>query len=153
MTWYNESRRHSMSSRGIKTAQKVPKVMSPRTEVNLKYENYILDSISADGYDVPEPKTPKEKLQFLYDRFISEYWDNNQSVQRMGKQNAFKEWIQGLPSSFNIEFSNYNILQLAKRMGSLPQNATEKQEDRVLENYWNFMANKTFQAFRKYDVN
>ena len=25
MAWYNESRRHSMSSRGIKSAQRVPK--------------------------------------------------------------------------------------------------------------------------------
>jgi len=151
-----DKRVHSMSSKGIKQPQRASPIMrvkelTPRQEMNIKYENYIINSISSDNYD-EDPKTSKEKLQFLKDRFINEYWNNNPQAQRLGEQNAFKEWIQGLPSSFNIEFTNYDILKLAKEMGSLPQNATDKQEDRVLENYWNFMANKTFQAFKKYNI-
>ena len=119
-----------------------------RAEQNKFYENYIIDAIDSDAYDV-KTTTKKEKLQFLKDTFRSEY---GFAISRMGEVNAFKEWIQGLPSVFNIPFQNYEILQLAKKSGSLPQNATEKQEDRVLDNYWNFMAVKTFQAFRKYKV-
>jgi len=47
---------------------------------------------------------------------------------------------------------NYKIIEIAKKSGSLPKNATQNQEDRVLENYWNFMASKTFQLFNKYGV-
>ena len=108
----------------------------------------IINSISADGYD-EHPKTAKEKLQFLKGTFKDEYgW----AISRMGEQNAFKEWLQGLPSSFNIPFENYKIIEIAKKSGSLPKNATQNQEDRVLENYWNFMASKTFQLFNKYGV-
>jgi len=131
--------------------KKEKKLMSDRAKQNKFYEDYVIDSISSEGYD-EQPKTKKEKLQFLYDTFKDEYWNNNPSVQRLGETKAFEEWIKGLPSSYNIEFSNYDILKLAKRSGSLPENATEKQEDRVLENYWNFISVKTFQAFKKYDV-
>lgn len=122
--------------------------LTDRQKANRNYEAYIIESINSDDYDA-DPKTKKEKLQFLKDNFKSEY---GFMIARVGEQNAFKEWISGLPSSFNIEFMNYKILLLAKKMGSLPENATDKQEDKVLENYWNFMANKTFQTFRKYGV-
>jgi len=129
---------------------KAVKPLSDRQKQNQFYEDYVLDSISNEGYDDAKPlKTPKEKLQFLKDTFRSEY---SFMIERVGERKAFEEWIAGLPSSFNIEFMNYEILKLAKKSGSLPENATDKQEDRVLENYWNFISVKTFQAFNKYDV-
>ena len=118
------------------------------TEQNAFYEKTILDAINPDDYGV-HPNTDKERLQFLKKTFKDEYgW----AISRMGEQNAFREWISGLPTAFNIPFENAEILALAKKSGSLPENATDKQEDRVLENYWNFMTVKTFQVFRKYKV-
>jgi len=35
--WRNESRRHSLASKGIKTAQKIPKM--PRDEIYIDWEN------------------------------------------------------------------------------------------------------------------
>jgi len=153
MTWKNESQRHSLARRGIKTVQKVNPVLmkKPLTEkqkINRFYEKYVIDCIDSEGYDVTT-NTPEEKLKFLRKTFRSEY---GHMIDRVGEQRAFKEWIMGLPSSFNLEFNNYDILKLAKKSGSLPENATDKQEDRVLENYFNFMTAKTFQAFRKYKV-
>ena len=60
-------------------------------------------------------------------------------------------WIMGLPTCLNIDFENYKILELAKLWGSIPENATEKQEDKILANWWNFIAVKFFQLVRKYN--
>lgn len=109
---------------------------------------YILDSIDSSEYGVDTP-TDKEKLQFLFDMFKNEQGYN---IGRMGLHGAFMEWIQGLPSSFNIDFNNYDILQLAKKWGSLPANATERQEDKILANYWNLITVNTFQLFRKFGI-
>ena len=123
--------------------------LSDRQKQNRFYEREVIDSISSEGFDVKEPKTDKEKLQFLKDTFRSEF---GFQIERIGERKAFEEWISGLPSSFNIEFTNVGILKLAKKSGSLPQDATEKQEARVLENYFNFITVKTFQAFNKFKV-
>ena len=156
--WHNQSDRHRLARMGIKTAVKdspesrlkimKPKELSEKQKQNKFYEDYIIESISSEGYDV-DLKTKKEKLQFLKDTFKSEY---GHAISTQGEQKAFQNWIQGLPSSFNIEFYNHEILQLAKKSGSLPQNATEKQEDKVLSNYWQFMTVHTFKAFKKYGV-
>jgi len=117
-------------------------------ELNKISKQYILDCVDGTGYN-KELTTNEEKLNFLYDTFKNEYsW----AIDRLGPYKAFKEWIMGLPSSFNIEFSNYNILQLAKKWGSIPENATEKQENKILENYWNFITAKTFQLFNSYKI-
>jgi len=51
-----------------------------------------------------------------------------------------------------VIFTNYDILHFALEIESLPEGATEKQEDELLEKYWQFMANKVFQLFRKYNI-
>jgi hypothetical protein len=109
---------------------------------------YILDCIDSEPYDV-KTTTEQEKLQFLYDTFQHEMKWN---IDRIGQYKAFSEWCQGLPTVFNIEFENYKILELAKTWGTLPKNATEKQEDGILENYWNLITVTTFQLFRKYHI-
>ena len=111
---------------------------------------YILDAIDNSGYDdAKELKTDAEKLQFLMDTFKSEYgW----SIERKGQYKAFEEWIQGLPSSFNIDFENYRILELAKAWNSIPSDATERQEYKILANWFNFITIKTFQLFRKHKI-
>lgn len=108
-------------------------------------KQYILDNINADGYDIPEPQTDKGKVQFLYNTFHSEY---DFQIERLGQFQA----LQGLPSSISIAFTNYDILQLAQQWGSLPDNATVKQEYKVLENYWRFMAMRIQGLFRQYKL-
>jgi len=109
---------------------------------------YIINAIDADGYDT-EPTTDTEKLQFLFDTFRNEYgW----MIERVGHQTAFAEWCKGLPSAFNIEFTNWGIIELAKSWGSLAKDATERQCDKIVENYWQFIASKTFQLFKKHGI-
>ena len=116
---------------------------------NYEQENaYIISCINADGYD-KAPETVQEKLQFLRDTFKAEYGWN---IERIGFQNALREWLAGLPSACTIEFYNHEILQLARKWGSLPENATERQEDKILGNYWNFMAVRIIGLFKQYKI-
>jgi len=119
-------------------------------ELDKTVKAYILEAIDNEGYDdAKELKTDKEKLQFLMNTFKSEYgW----SIERYGMNKAFAEWIAGLPSSFNIDFENYKILELARAWGSLKAFATEAQEDKILLNWFNFVTVKTFQLFRKHKI-
>lgn len=121
---------------------------NPKKSSNDFYEKVIINAISTDGFDlVKQPKTTKEKLEFLKERFQSEY---GYAINRIGYQDAMRDWYQGL--AIDIPFYNNDIIELAKKGGSLPQNATEKQEDKIIENYWSFMARKTLGLFRKYKV-
>lgn len=119
-------------------------------ELDKTVKAYILEAIDNEGYDdAKELKTDKDKLSFLMDTFKSEYgW----SIERYGMHKAFSDWIAGLPSSFNIDFENYKILELAKAWGSIPKDATEAQEDKILLNWFNFITVKTFQLFRKHKI-
>lgn len=114
---------------------------------------YILAAINEDlklNYNLDnEPTTDRERVQFVLDTFKSEYGWN---IPRYGLQGAFKEWLMGLPTVIGIDFENYKIIEIAKKWGSLPVNATEKQEDKIIENWFNFITVKFFQLCKKLKV-
>lgn len=121
--------------------------LTKRTVLDKAIKQHILDSIDHSGYDVGILVTNKERLEFLHNTFISEYgW----AIARYGKQKAFREWLQGLPSAMTVHFTNHDILQFALSTGYYGKTMTEKQEETVLNNWFNIVANKTFQLFRKY---
>jgi hypothetical protein len=108
-------------------------------------QQLILENIDSDGYGV-NIKTDIDKIKFLKKTFLDEYgW----AVGRMGLQSAVESWLRGLPSSLTLPFYNDEILEVAKQWGSLPINATEKQEDKILNNYWKLMAANVVKLFRK----
>jgi len=118
-----------------------------KKEMRKKIEQYIIDHIDSECYDVVT-NTAAEKLTFLEKTFILEkQWRLDRNA---NKQTIFKGWLQGLPSCFTIEFENYKILKLAKSWGSLPENPTEKQEDKILDTYWGFMAFQTLKLIETY---
>jgi hypothetical protein len=112
--------------------------------------NYILDSIDGDGYGV-ELTTDKQKIDFVYDTFKSEY---GYTIEYYGnnEQRAFSEYLAGLPSCINIEFRNYYILEMAKQWGSIPSEPTEKQEEKILSNWFNYIATNFLQLRRKLET-
>ncbi len=107
-----------------------------KSEIYNKAFKYILNAIDATGYGNYQLKSDAEKLQFLVDTFKSEYGHNVKSV---GQQKAFVNWMQGLPTCFNIDFENYRIIEIAKEWGSLEKGATDKQEDKILSTWHNFI--------------
>lgn len=97
-----------------------------------------------------------------YDIVFSNPQDNNGLAENcacllhishgFGEYRSFTEWLQGLPSCFNIDFENYKILKLAVLWGSIHEKHTERQADKILENWFNFIMVKTFQLFKKYKI-
>jgi hypothetical protein len=123
-----------------------------RSKLNAFVTAYILNAIDGEGYG-KELSTDKEKLEFVADCFINEYCFKDNLIRYGSYQNVFSEWLMGLPSCINIEFRNYQIIQLAKQWGSIPANATGKQEDKIISNWFNFIAAKTFQLMNKHKIN
>jgi hypothetical protein len=131
---------------------KTVKELTPRQQFNITVKDYIIGCIDSEAYEV-ETTTEAEKLQFLYNTFVLEYWyDYNKKYYKGSIYKCFEGWIQGLPSVFNIDFENYRIIELAKAWGSIPQDADDRREDKILENWFNFITVKTFQLFRKYKI-
>ena len=78
----------------------------------------------------------------IFQRLADTYWSEvgKWRTKQLGAnyQNCFIEWLQGLPSVLNLAFMNYDIIQLSKRWGSLAESATEKEEDKIIDNWWRF---------------
>ena len=105
------------------------------TEYKKNYKNYILSTIEEDGEGKPLT-TDKEKINYIFDRFNSEY---GFMVERVGKQKAMSEWLSGL--ALNLEYYNLHIVELAVKMGSVDENPSGKMQRKIIDNYWDFMAN------------
>ena len=105
------------------------------TEYKKNYKNYILSTIEEDGDGKPLT-TDKEKINYIFDRFNSEY---GFMVERVGKQKAISEWLSGL--ALDLPFYYNEIVDLAVKMGSIDPNPNDKLRERVEQGYWDFMAN------------
>ena len=122
-----------------------------RSELNKVVFAYILDAIDGEGYG-KTLTTEVEKLSFLAATFKGEYCYPENLRYYGSCQETLKNWIMGLPSSFNIDYENYRIIELAKLWDCLPQDATDKQEDKILDNWFNWIATKTIQLMKKHNV-
>lgn len=109
--------------------------MKKTKEIRQKTEAYILDCIDPDGYGVV-CRTDKEKLNFLYSTFKKEYGDQLRYYGN-NEQTAFVNWLQGLPSCFNIDFTNYRILELLREWGVIPEGMETRKEEKYLSYWWN----------------
>ena len=109
---------------------------------------YILNAIDGEGYG-KVLNTNAEKLQFLADRYKSEY-SFPYNLRRYGShQICFQNWIMGLPSCFNVDFENYRIVEIAKEWNDLNEQSTERQIDKIINNWFNYIASKTIQLMGK----
>ena len=85
--------------------------------------NYLLDE---------NDTTPQE----IMERFESEYGWN---IERKGRRAAMIEWLSGL--ALMMPCYNDEIIDFAVAMGTTDENPTEKQKQKIIENYFPFMAN------------
>ncbi len=125
--------------------------LSPK-ELKVLINAYILNAIDGEGYG-KEFNTDTERLQFVADCFKDQYLfpDN---LKRYGTyQEVFRQWLMGLPSCFNIDYENYRIIEIAKEWGSIPIDATDRQEGKILSNWFNFIAAKTIMLMGKHGIN
>jgi hypothetical protein len=123
------------------------------SDQNKKYKEFILNSIIDDprelGYDFNFNKSSninQSKIDFFFNQFYQEYqWQ----IVRIGEMQALIEYLQGLPSTIHLPIYYYDIIQLAKKFESIPENASEKETAKICENFYNFIANKLIQLKRK----
>lgn len=99
------------------------------TKYKENYKRYILNLIDVDGTD-------EEKIKYIFDRFNSEY---DFQIKRYGKPKAMAEWLSGL--ALDIPYTNWEIIELAIEMRSIEKEPSDKLKNKVIENYWEFMAN------------
>lgn len=121
--------------------------MSKSSELDKFIKKYIIDHIDGSGYDLPEIEGEAAKVKFLRDTFRAEYgWH----ADRVGEIKALTEWFAGLPSSCTVAFYNDEILALAEQWGYLDKDAPPHKQQRILDNWFNLVANKTAQLFKSH---
>lgn len=98
-----------------------------------------------------ELSTYNEVANYSYNRFKSEFCHEYERKRTPNLQNRLSEYLQCLP--FQIDFENYKILELAKEWSQLPSNATEKQEDKILANWWNFISYQILKFWERNGLN
>jgi len=101
------------------------------TKYKKNYINYILK-----GLDVSEDMPEQNRIEYISDRFNSEY---GYLVSRVGKQKAIAEWLSGL--ALPIPFYYEDIIDLAVEMGSTEPNPSKQTRELICDRYWDFMAN------------
>jgi len=106
------------------------------TKYKQNYKEYILECLKTEDAFIGKQPTEDELIKYLFDRFFSEYgW----LMERVGKQEALTDWLQGL--AIHIAYWDEDIIDLAIEMGSIDANPSDKLTEKVCENYFTFMAN------------
>jgi hypothetical protein len=110
----------------------------------------VLSFISFDGlgYDDEPADNTYEAAQKAHKEFM-QWYEGHREGYFPTVQDALSSYLSGLPSWFNAPFYNCDILELARDWGSLDNSSTDKDEDKILENYWNFMAVQLLKVWRK----
>ena len=80
-------------------------------EQNMRWYSYILDSIHSDDVDV-SVLSDKMKIEFAFKMFHEEMVKNNN--RRISILGLLTDWLQGLCSTVNIAFTDYDIMQIGK---------------------------------------
>lgn len=115
--------------------------MSKSTDIAQHAKQYIIDCLGNE--DISDDSTAAERVAHMRARFHAEHqW----LIDRKGEQAALCEWLQGL--AISIAYTNYDIVQLAKEWGSLPETSTDNQEWKIINNYFKYMATKCQQLMR-----
>jgi hypothetical protein len=114
-------------------------------EYKKNYQDYIINNIDSDSYDI-KTNSDKDKINFFINVFNKEY---DFEIARIGKYKALASYLSGLPSSINLPIYNYDILEFSKKMGSVDSDLSENQENKIINNYYNFMSNIIFSIHEK----
>lgn len=111
-------------------------------EQNMKWYSYILDSIQSDDVDV-SVMSDKMKIEFAFEMFNKEMVKNNNS--RLSILSLLTDWLQGLCSTVNIAFADYDIMQIGKMWKS--------HDPKFVENWFSNTARKMIELAHILGVN
>ena len=71
--------------------------------------------------------------------YNSEFNHKYNAIRYPNEQQRFANWLAGLPSAISIPFYYNDIIELAKQLQEVDV-YSEKTEQRICDNYFNFMA-------------
>lgn len=98
---------------------------------------YVLNSLSFDL----ESDLKQDQVKELKNRFESEYWyDSNKKRYQNDKVQGLKNWLQGLPSGVNIDFTYYDIEQRLKDLGIITETTRESTIEKYVSEWWDLVA-------------
>lgn len=108
------------------------------TKYKPRYEAYILENLDFDydGKLINAKPSKDEKIRYLAKRFKRE---KKWQIEQEGTRPALIDWLAGM--ALPIPCYNGDIIELAERLGSIDENPSDQLIDRVVENYFPFMAN------------
>lgn len=100
-----------------------------------KVFNYIVENIGFNGDE--SGMSVREKFEYLLNAFDEEY--NNAYYKRTYHVlvTRLENWLQGLPSSFNIDFMNDSIIHIGREWGILKR---KRDEGDWVYRWFNFIA-------------
>lgn len=109
-----------------------------------KFDKWLHQSVT--NYDEEQLPTVEQAAEHLRERFFEEYIKGNKQVNRKPLQESFTDYLQGLPSAIDMPYAYHEIPDFAVSIGSLSPDYTEKEAERVTQNYWQFMSAKIMQS-------
>lgn len=101
---------------------------------NLTYfEEIVLNSIDLSSYEFEEPSAPLERVNKVYELFkeASEWLINEK---KGNEQEAFTEWLKGVPNCLGVTYNYIDILKEAE-VGGFNLMTTEA-ESNFIEMYY-----------------
>jgi hypothetical protein len=103
------------------------------------YEKTIIDNIDLSDYEVADNAELFDKVKKLHQVFLDEY---GHMVSRVGERNAFKEWLDGLPSILTVPFYYNEIIKNYNDFTGKEMH--EKSEETFCKTYFENLANAFF---------
>jgi hypothetical protein len=101
-------------------------------------QTYLIDSVNTEDA-LHDANTDAEKIAFVMACYNSEFNHKFNQARHPNEQTRFSNWLAGLPSVLDIPFKYDGVLKLAKQLQEV-ETYDKKTEDRICENYFNFMA-------------
>jgi hypothetical protein len=101
-------------------------------------QTYLIDSVNTEDA-LHNAITDAEKIAFVMACYDSEFNHKFNQARHPNEQTRFANWLAGLPSVLDIPFKYDGVLKLAKQLQEV-ETYDKKTEDRICENYFNFMA-------------
>ena len=118
------------------------------TEQNKLIKQYILDSIQVD-----EDMTDKDKLQHLYDTFISEYMSEYELKRYGNETKVFEQYMMCLPSVFAVHYDYYCIEKQLREWGIIHEDDKQKRVEMLKQNWFNYISNRVFTLMSRAKIN
>ena len=101
-------------------------------------QNYLINAVYTEDHKT-EATTDAQKIAFLMSCYDSEFNHKYNAIRYPNEQERFANWLAGLPSVLNIPFYPSKVIELAKKLQEV-KTYDKKTEQRICENYFNFMA-------------